>query len=58
MSDAGVGIRDGHMYTPRLIKRLGLELESGMVRASLLHYNTFQEIEEFGRVLADLAEHE
>jgi cysteine desulfurase family protein (TIGR01976 family) len=50
-----IGIRDGHMYTPRLMKRLGLATESGVVRASLVHYNTFDEVRMFGRALAQLA---
>jgi cysteine desulfurase family protein (TIGR01976 family) len=51
---AGIGIRDGHMYAPRLMKRLGLAVESGAVRASLVHYNTPAEIHYFGEVLARL----
>ena len=54
MSDRGIGIRDGHMYTPRLMKHLGISLDSGVVRASLLHYNTVEEIHEFGNVLGDI----
>ncbi len=54
LADAGIGIRDGHLYTPRLMKRLGLPLESGAVRVSLVHYNTVQEIHRFGDVLRDL----
>lgn len=54
---AGIGIRDGHMYSPRLMKRLGLALETGAVRASLLHYNTPAEIYRFGEVLAQLRFH-
>jgi cysteine desulfurase family protein (TIGR01976 family) len=52
---AGIGIRDGHMYAPRLMKRLGLGLESGAVRVSLVHYNTLAEIQTFADVLARLA---
>jgi cysteine desulfurase family protein (TIGR01976 family) len=48
----GIGIRDGHMYAPRLMRRLGLALESGAVRASLVHYNTVAEIHRFGEALA------
>jgi cysteine desulfurase family protein (TIGR01976 family) len=55
MANAGMGIRDGHMYAPRLMKRLGLQLESGVVRASLLHYNTIDEIKQFGEILSKLA---
>ena len=50
----GIGVRDGHMYAPRLMKRLGLLQESGAVRASLVHYNTRDEVREFGNVLTDL----
>jgi selenocysteine lyase/cysteine desulfurase len=54
MSEHGIGIRDGHMYAPRLMKRLGVSLEAGVNRASLVHYNTVQEIQEFGKVLRDM----
>ena len=54
---AGIGIRDGHMYSPRLMKRLGLALDSGAVRASLVHYNTMEEIHRFGDLLLDLSKH-
>ena len=57
MASAGIGIRDGHMYAPRLMKRLGVPIETGVVRASLVHYNTFAEIQRFGSVLRDLAAH-
>jgi cysteine desulfurase family protein (TIGR01976 family) len=54
MSGRGIGIRDGHMYAPRLMKRLGASLDIGVNRASLVHYNTIQEIHEFGKVLRDI----
>ena len=50
-----IGVRDGHMYSPRLMKRLGLAQESGAVRASLVHYNTLDEVRRFGRSLAEIA---
>ena len=50
-----IGVRDGHMYSPRLMKRLGLSLEGGAVRASLVHYNTVEEVRRFGSVLAEIA---
>jgi cysteine desulfurase family protein (TIGR01976 family) len=49
-----IGVRDGHMYAPRLMKRLGLSKESGAVRASLVHYNTLEEVRRFGRALAEI----
>ncbi len=54
MSNRGIGIRDGHMYAPRLMKRLGASLDTGVNRASLVHYNTLDEIHEFGKVLLDM----
>jgi cysteine desulfurase family protein (TIGR01976 family) len=57
MSHANIGIRDGHLYSPRLMKRLGLRIETGAVRASLVHYNTIEEIHRFGNVLLDLSKH-
>jgi selenocysteine lyase/cysteine desulfurase len=54
MARAQIGIRDGHMYSPRLMRRLGLPEASGTVRVSLVHYNTVAEIQRFGNVLSDL----
>jgi len=52
LAKQNIGVRDGHMYSPRLMKRFGLAKESGAVRASLVHYNTLEEVRRFGRVLA------
>ena len=49
-----IGVRDGHMYSPRLMRRLGLSAESGAVRASLVHYNTVGEIHDFASALAEI----
>ncbi|MFZ0951674.1 MAG: cysteine desulfurase-like protein [Candidatus Sulfotelmatobacter sp.] len=54
LAKENIGARDGHMYTPRLMKRLGLALETGAVRASLVHYNTVEEVRRFGRVLSEI----
>jgi cysteine desulfurase family protein (TIGR01976 family) len=51
---AGIGIRDGHMYSPRLMKRLGLAVDSGAVRVSLVHYNTLAELQRLDEVLKRL----
>jgi cysteine desulfurase family protein (TIGR01976 family) len=56
LAKQNIGARDGHMYSPRLMKRLGLAKDSGAVRASLVHYNTVQEVRRFGRVLAEMKE--
>jgi cysteine desulfurase family protein (TIGR01976 family) len=56
LAKQNIGARDGHMYSPRLMKRLGLATESGAVRASLVHYNTVEEVRKFGTVLAEMKE--
>ncbi len=43
-----IGVRDGNMYSPRLLQRMRIPPDSGAVRASLVHYNT---IEEIGRLV-------
>ncbi|PYQ86092.1 MAG: cysteine desulfurase-like protein [Acidobacteria bacterium] len=48
-----VGVRSGHMYSPRLMARLGL-MPGGAVRASLVHYNTPEEVERFRAALVDV----
>ena len=41
------------MYSPRLMARLGL-MPGGAVRASLVHYNTPEEVERFRAALVDV----
>lgn len=57
MASAGIGIRDGHMYTPRLMNKLGLKTETGAVRVSLVHYNTVEEVRRFGEALSTVSGH-
>jgi len=52
MGAAGVGLRDGHLFAPRLMKRLGLPMEVGAIRVSLVHYNTVDEIQRFEAIAA------
>ena len=53
-AEANIGIRDGHMYAPRLMERLNLSMDKGAVRASLVHYNTLAEVERFAEALRTL----
>jgi cysteine desulfurase family protein (TIGR01976 family) len=55
LAKRNIGVRDGHMYAPRLMQRLRLSRESGAVRASLVHYNTVEEVHAFGSALARIA---
>jgi cysteine desulfurase family protein (TIGR01976 family) len=47
---SGIGIRHGHMYAYHLCEAAGLEPGDGVVRTSLVHYNTPEEIERLIRV--------
>ena len=49
----GIGIRFGDFYARRLIEALGLRKHRGVVRISIAHYNTAEEIQ---RLLAALDE--
>jgi len=42
---SGIAIRSGHMYAYRLCEALGLDPADGVVRVSLVHYNTLEEID-------------
>jgi cysteine desulfurase family protein (TIGR01976 family) len=53
MAARDVGIRSGHMYSPRLMARLGL-MPGGVVRASLVHYNTVAEVARFRDALEEV----
>lgn len=49
-----IGIRHGHMYAYRLCAGLGLAPEDGVVRVSLVHYNTVGEIDRLIEVLDEV----
>ena len=55
LADHNIGIRSGHMYSPRLMGRLGV-MPGGLIRASLVHYNTVAEIQQFGEALAEVVD--
>jgi cysteine desulfurase family protein (TIGR01976 family) len=48
---SGIAIRHGHMYAYHLCEALGLDPDDGVVRVSLVHYNTPEEIERLIGVL-------
>jgi len=45
LAERDIFVRDGHMYSPRAIRSLGLDEDKGAVRASLVHYNSMEEID-------------
>ena len=48
---SGLAIRHGHMYAYHLCEALGMDLDDGVVRVSLVHYNTPEEIDRLIGVL-------
>jgi selenocysteine lyase/cysteine desulfurase len=52
---AGINIWDGNFYALAVTQRLGLEESGGLVRVGAVHYNTFKEIQSFGKVLQRIA---
>ena len=46
-----VAIRSGHFYAHRLINDLGIDPDDGVVRVSMVHYNTAREVERLIRAL-------
>ena len=49
-----IGIRFGDFYAKKLIQRLGLENKNGVVRVSLVHYNTKEEVEKLIKVFRSI----
>ena len=51
VDDHQIGIRFGHFYSKRLTDALGLPSDEGVVRVSMVHYNTVEEVERLTKVL-------
>ena len=45
MDEHRVAIRFGHFYSPRLLNLLGLDADEGVIRVSMVHYNTLAEVD-------------
>ena len=45
MDQFKIGIRFGDFYAKRLIEAFGLHSQGGVVRVSIAHYNTLEEID-------------
>ena len=58
-SRSNFGCRWGHFYSKRMVDDLfGLEGQDGVVRVSMVHYNTEEEIEKFVKVLDEVLKSE
>lgn len=55
LGERGISVRDGHQHCPRLMRALGLSENEGAVRASLVHYNTFEEVGRFAEALTQIS---
>ncbi|KAG8928234.1 hypothetical protein FRC01_006256, partial [Tulasnella sp. 417] len=55
-SQGGIGIRYGHHYAHRLLSRpdFGMDPSDGVIRISLLHYNTVEEVRKIVDILKPL----
>jgi cysteine desulfurase family protein (TIGR01976 family) len=54
LTEAAIACRHGHMYAPRLTDHLRVTDSGGVVRLSLCHYNTEEEVDRILDVLAAL----
>ncbi len=45
LQDVGIGTENGNFYAHRLISDLGIDPDDGVVRISLVHYNTQHDVE-------------
>ena len=49
-----IGIKYGDFYARRLIEDLGLAPQDGVIRVSMVHYNTSEEIDRLIKILESL----
>lgn len=49
-----IGIRAGHFYAKRLVDALGFDKQNGVVRASMVHYNSMEEVDRLIRHLDEV----
>jgi cysteine desulfurase family protein (TIGR01976 family) len=45
VDEAGIGIRFGDFHSKRLVETLGASAQSGVLRVSMVHYNTIEEVD-------------
>ncbi len=49
-----LGIKHGNFYSVRLLRALGIDVDDGVARVSLVHYNTVEEIDRLVSVLEEV----
>lgn len=55
LAERTIAVGAGHFYAARLIEALGIDLERGVLRVSMVHYNTLEEIERLVEALGEIA---
>lgn len=55
LADARIGCSHGHFYAKRCIEALGIDAADGVVRVSLVHYNTQHEVDRLIEALDRIA---
>jgi len=55
LDKANIYVWDGNYYALAVTERLGLEASGGMLRVGPVHYNTVEEIKQFGEALGRIA---
>lgn len=54
LDGSGIGMRNGHMYSLRLLERLGIPPTPGVARISLSHYNAIEEVDRLIKLLEQI----
>lgn len=55
LAERKIAVGAGHFYAARLLEALGIDLERGVLRVSMVHYNTLEEVERLAEAIADIA---
>jgi len=50
----GISTKNGHFYAYRILKRMGLDMDDGVLRLSFAHYNTMEETLRLVNALTDI----
>ena len=54
MDDFGIAIRFGDFHSRRLVEALGLQDDGGVLRVSMVHYNTVEQVDRLTEALSQL----
>ena len=51
LNQEGIAIRNDNFYAWRCLKALGIDIDDGVIRASMVHYNDLNDVEKLINVL-------